>query len=211
MQWWHCSLNTHCLTKVCYLQIKTFQGNCYQSPLFYTETDDIILCNFACIAKYLFWSVRSWLIFKITGLIVLCYIQNFCFDLQRTAEAIQTILFTKTVEAAIETILFFTNVFWHECCLATFEIITKLSVYSFSQQIRAAVKIQSAFRGFSQRRRYRQQRDAAIILQRHFRFLQLARIKEENLRQRHNAAVYLQALWRGWLARRQASCLYMYE
>uniref|UniRef100_A0A8C1ZHK3 Abnormal spindle microtubule assembly n=1 Tax=Cyprinus carpio TaxID=7962 RepID=A0A8C1ZHK3_CYPCA len=74
---------------------------------------------------------------------------------------------------------------------------------SIQKQIRAAVKIQSAFRGFSQRRRYRQQRDAAIILQRHFRFLQLARIKEENLRRRHNAAVYLQALWRGWLARQQ--------
>uniref|UniRef100_A0A9J8DFB9 Assembly factor for spindle microtubules n=1 Tax=Cyprinus carpio carpio TaxID=630221 RepID=A0A9J8DFB9_CYPCA len=82
-------------------------------------------------------------------------------------------------------------------------ITIQLSVYSFSQQIRAAVKIQSAFRGFSQRRRYRQQRDAAIILQHHFRFLQLARIKEENLRRRHNAAVYLQALWRGWLARQQ--------
>lgn len=65
------------------------------------------------------------------------------------------------------------------------------------------MKIQSAFRGFSQRHRYHQQRDAAIILQRHFRFLRLARIKEENLRRRHNAAVYLQALWRGWLARQQ--------
>ncbi|XP_016409806.1 abnormal spindle-like microcephaly-associated protein homolog [Sinocyclocheilus rhinocerous] len=74
---------------------------------------------------------------------------------------------------------------------------------SIQKQITAAVKIQSAFRGFSQRRRYRQQRDAAIILQRHFRFLRLARIKEENLRRRHNAAVYLQALWRGWLARQQ--------
>ncbi|XP_052446988.1 abnormal spindle-like microcephaly-associated protein homolog [Carassius gibelio] len=74
---------------------------------------------------------------------------------------------------------------------------------SIQKQITAAVKIQSAFRCFSQRRRYRQQRDAAITLQRHFRFLRLARIKEENLRRRHNAAVCLQALWRGWLARQQ--------
>ncbi len=51
-----CSVNTHCLTKV-YLQIKKFQGNHYQSPFIYTEIDDIILCNFACVAKYLFWSV----------------------------------------------------------------------------------------------------------------------------------------------------------
>uniref|UniRef100_A0A9J7WX17 Assembly factor for spindle microtubules n=1 Tax=Cyprinus carpio carpio TaxID=630221 RepID=A0A9J7WX17_CYPCA len=36
-----------------------------------------------------------------------------------------------------------------------------------------------------------------------------ARIKEENRRRQHNAAVCLQALWRGWLARRQASCLYI--
>uniref|UniRef100_A0A8C2CDD3 Abnormal spindle microtubule assembly n=1 Tax=Cyprinus carpio TaxID=7962 RepID=A0A8C2CDD3_CYPCA len=92
--------------------------------------------------------------------------------------------------------------------VTTFEIITKLSVYSFSQQIRAAVKIQSAFRGFSQRRRYRQQRDAAIILQHHFRFLQLARIKEENLRRRHNAANFynvincFKALWRGHRSRK---------
>ncbi|XP_052395479.1 abnormal spindle-like microcephaly-associated protein isoform X1 [Carassius gibelio] len=71
------------------------------------------------------------------------------------------------------------------------------------KQITATVKIQSAFRGFSQRRRYRQQKDAARILQHHFRVLRLARIKEENRRRRHNAAVYLQALWRGWLARRQ--------
>ncbi|XP_026091804.1 abnormal spindle-like microcephaly-associated protein homolog isoform X2 [Carassius auratus] len=71
------------------------------------------------------------------------------------------------------------------------------------KQITATVKIQSAFRGFSQRRRYHQQKDAARILQHHFRVLRLARIKEENRRRRHNAAVYLQALWRGWLARRQ--------
>ncbi|XP_050950699.1 abnormal spindle-like microcephaly-associated protein isoform X2 [Labeo rohita] len=74
---------------------------------------------------------------------------------------------------------------------------------SIHKQTTAAVKIQSAFRGFSQRRRYHKQRDAAIILQRHFRVLRLARIKEENLQRRHNAAVCLQALWRGWLARRQ--------
>lgn len=66
------------------------------------------------------------------------------------------------------------------------------------------MKIQSAFRGFTQRRRYHQQRAAAIILQRRFRVLQLARVEEENLRRRHSAAVYLQAFWRGWLARQQA-------
>ncbi|XP_042567840.1 abnormal spindle-like microcephaly-associated protein homolog [Cyprinus carpio] len=74
---------------------------------------------------------------------------------------------------------------------------------SIRKQIKATVKIQSAFRGFSQRRRYHQQKDAARILQHHFRVLQQARIKEENRRRQHNAAVYLQALWRGWLARRQ--------
>ncbi|KAL1251232.1 hypothetical protein QQF64_019028 [Cirrhinus molitorella] len=74
---------------------------------------------------------------------------------------------------------------------------------SIQKQITAAVKIQSTFRGFSQRCRYHQQRDAAIILQRHFRVLRLARIKEENRRRLHNATVYLQALWRGWLARQQ--------
>uniref|UniRef100_A0A671PR28 Abnormal spindle-like microcephaly-associated protein homolog n=1 Tax=Sinocyclocheilus anshuiensis TaxID=1608454 RepID=A0A671PR28_9TELE len=82
------------------------------------------------------------------------------------------------------------------------------SPYLYSQ-ITATVKIQSAFRGFSQRRRYHQQRDAVIILQCHFRVLRLARIKEENRRRHHNATVYLQALWRGWLVRRQASCLYI--
>ncbi|XP_016356184.1 abnormal spindle-like microcephaly-associated protein homolog [Sinocyclocheilus anshuiensis] len=74
---------------------------------------------------------------------------------------------------------------------------------SIQKQITATVKIQSAFRGFSQRRRYHQQRDAVIILQCHFRVLRLARIKEENRRRHHNATVYLQALWRGWLVRRQ--------
>uniref|UniRef100_A0A9J7Y2L1 Assembly factor for spindle microtubules n=1 Tax=Cyprinus carpio carpio TaxID=630221 RepID=A0A9J7Y2L1_CYPCA len=74
---------------------------------------------------------------------------------------------------------------------------------SIRKQIKATVKIQSAFRGFSQRRRYHQQKDAARILQHHFRVLQQARIKEENRRRQHNAAVCLQALWRGWLARRQ--------
>ncbi|XP_016129302.1 abnormal spindle-like microcephaly-associated protein [Sinocyclocheilus grahami] len=74
---------------------------------------------------------------------------------------------------------------------------------SIQKQITATVKIQSAFRGFSQRRRYYQQRDAVIILQRHFRVLRLARIKEKNRRRQHNATVYLQALWRGWLARQQ--------
>lgn len=66
------------------------------------------------------------------------------------------------------------------------------------------MKIQSAFRGFIQRRQYHQQRAAAIILQRRFRVLELARVEEENRRRRHNAAVYLQALWRGCLARQQA-------
>ncbi|XP_067272183.1 abnormal spindle-like microcephaly-associated protein [Pseudorasbora parva] len=74
---------------------------------------------------------------------------------------------------------------------------------SLQKQITAAVKLQSAFRGFTQRRRYHQQRAAAIILQRRFRVVQLARVEEENRRRRHNAAVYLQALWRGWLARQQ--------
>ncbi|XP_043079329.1 LOW QUALITY PROTEIN: abnormal spindle-like microcephaly-associated protein [Puntigrus tetrazona] len=74
---------------------------------------------------------------------------------------------------------------------------------SIKKQITAAVKIQSAFRGFSQRCRYHQQRDAALTLQRHFRILRLARIKEENLRRQHNAALRLQALWRGRLARQQ--------
>ncbi|NP_001116845.1 abnormal spindle-like microcephaly-associated protein [Danio rerio] len=74
---------------------------------------------------------------------------------------------------------------------------------SIQKQATAAVKIQSAFRGSIQRRRYHQQRNAAITLQRHFRVLRLARVKEENLRRRHNAAIYIQALWRGWLARQQ--------
>ncbi|TRY96933.1 hypothetical protein DNTS_014281 [Danionella cerebrum] len=74
---------------------------------------------------------------------------------------------------------------------------------SILKQKTAAVKIQSAFRGFSQRRRYHQQRSAAITLQRHFRDVQLRRAEEENRRRRHNAAVYIQALWRGWLARQQ--------
>uniref|UniRef100_A0A672PJ10 Abnormal spindle-like microcephaly-associated protein homolog n=1 Tax=Sinocyclocheilus grahami TaxID=75366 RepID=A0A672PJ10_SINGR len=77
------------------------------------------------------------------------------------------------------------------------------SPYLYSQ-ITATVKIQSAFRGFSQRRRYYQQRDAVIILQRHFRVLRLARIKEKNRRRQHNATVYLQALWRGWLVKEMA-------
>ncbi|XP_056303661.1 abnormal spindle-like microcephaly-associated protein [Danio aesculapii] len=74
---------------------------------------------------------------------------------------------------------------------------------SIQKQITASVKIQSAFRGFIQRRHYHQKRDAAITLQRHFRVLRLARVKEENLRLRHNAAIYIQALCRGWLARQQ--------
>lgn len=118
--------------------------------------------------------------------------QKFYFDFQRITEAIKTILLFTIVSQN-------KNVVYQ-----LFETITKPSVYSFSQQITAAVKIQSAFRGFTQRRRYRHQRAAAIILQRRFRVLQLARVKEENLRRRHNAAVYLQALWRGWLARQQA-------
>ncbi|KAG1928362.1 abnormal spindle-like microcephaly-associated protein [Pimephales promelas] len=74
---------------------------------------------------------------------------------------------------------------------------------SLQKQITAAVKIQSAFRSFTQRRRYHQQRAAVLILQRRFRVLQLARVEEENLRRRHNAVVYLQALWRGLLARQR--------
>ncbi|XP_073700281.1 abnormal spindle-like microcephaly-associated protein [Garra rufa] len=74
---------------------------------------------------------------------------------------------------------------------------------SIQKQITAAVKIQSAFRGCRQRHQYHQERYAAIILQRHFRVLRQVRIKEENLRRQHNAAVYLQAWWRGWLARQQ--------
>lgn len=99
-------------------------------------------------------------------------------------------------------------IYQHKCCVLTLSphsIIINIQSFLFSQQITAAVKIQSAFRGFIQRRRYHQQRDAAITLQRYFRVLRLARVKEENLRRRHNAAIYIQALWRGWLARQQAS------
>lgn len=86
-----------------------------------------------------------------------------------------------------------------------YSYITEICLINLSQQIKAAVKIQSAFRGFTKRRDYKRQRAAAAILQQRFRALQFARAERENLRMRHDAAVRLQAACRGWLGRRQAS------
>uniref|UniRef100_A0A3B5AEN8 Abnormal spindle-like microcephaly-associated protein ASH domain-containing protein n=1 Tax=Stegastes partitus TaxID=144197 RepID=A0A3B5AEN8_9TELE len=72
-----------------------------------------------------------------------------------------------------------------------------------SRQNRAAVVIQSCWRGSVQRRIFQKKKEAAVKLQRRVRAVQLGREERSNYTQMRQAAVTLQKHCRAWIARRQ--------
>uniref|UniRef100_A0A8C9UYW9 Abnormal spindle-like microcephaly-associated protein-like n=1 Tax=Scleropages formosus TaxID=113540 RepID=A0A8C9UYW9_SCLFO len=70
------------------------------------------------------------------------------------------------------------------------------------QELKAAVVIQSAYRGHVLRRSFQHQRNAAVVLQRHLRALKKGREVRESFKNMKAAAVILQAFCRGWLVRK---------
>uniref|UniRef100_A0A8C8MGX5 Calponin-homology (CH) domain-containing protein n=1 Tax=Oncorhynchus tshawytscha TaxID=74940 RepID=A0A8C8MGX5_ONCTS len=71
------------------------------------------------------------------------------------------------------------------------------------QEQRAAVLVQSSFRGWVQKRAFQRQREAALVLQRRVRAMQQAKAERVKYTRLKQATITVQAHCRGWIARRQ--------
>uniref|UniRef100_A0A8K9V2M2 Assembly factor for spindle microtubules n=1 Tax=Oncorhynchus mykiss TaxID=8022 RepID=A0A8K9V2M2_ONCMY len=71
------------------------------------------------------------------------------------------------------------------------------------QEQRAAVLVQSSFRGRVQKRAFQRQREAALVLQRRVRAMQQAKAERVKYTRLKQATITVQAHCRGWIARRQ--------
>ncbi|KAM4773142.1 abnormal spindle-like microcephaly-associated protein [Cyanocitta cristata] len=69
----------------------------------------------------------------------------------------------------------------------------------------AACLIQNAYRGFKARRKFVQQKAAAVIIQKHLRAWQEGRLQFKKYNETRRAVIKLQALIRGYLARKKIS------
>lgn len=71
------------------------------------------------------------------------------------------------------------------------------------QEQRAAVLVQSSFRGWVQKRAFQRQREAALVLQRRVRAMQQAKAESVKYTRLKRATITVQAHCRGWIARRR--------
>uniref|UniRef100_A0A674A7H9 Assembly factor for spindle microtubules n=1 Tax=Salmo trutta TaxID=8032 RepID=A0A674A7H9_SALTR len=77
--------------------------------------------------------------------------------------------------------------------------------YLEMKKSRAAVLVQSSFRGWVQKRAFQRQKEAALVLQRRVRAMQQAKAERVKYTRLKQATITVQAHCRGWIVRRQDS------
>lgn len=85
----------------------------------------------------------------------------------------------------------------HHCTLSAYHLSLEL------QKHEAASLIQLTFGAYTQRKKFLQQRKAAMVIQRQYRAWHLAQIEKAKYNKIRKLVICLQSLCRGWLVRKK--------